>query len=667
MVELIGEDDQPMDLSQVLMPAMAHGVVSSGSAAVTSWGAAGAAGVGAASERLPLYEPMARIEPGKIGDDLPSFENGEPDIGFDTESGTSLDKTVVMDESDGPLELEVDEFSEFEDGDANEPFTASEPSLIADADSAGEPEFNSDQFDPVDETELDNADPYQTIVEEGDRIPVTGPVAPRPLGTTTSADFGGGPLNAKPRRKKQGSPLLHVAGVILGGIASIPLAAGVLYMAGVSPDFGFWPFDGSLVKKPEISVSQPMELREERVTRPPQNGRSLAEDLNPQASNAFNEEASASDNALAMADSSASAASGNAGLDDLAKDLANAANSDATAFKPETTIEEPSDLSTPLPSTGGSEAADELTMPDISVPANNIATAAESPSNPNVAPEPVPDNATGLTMPAEITTVAEAAKPEPVKPEPVKPDPEKSEPVKPNPVSDVAIETEAPMKPSTVEPSFDDIVSNGLKGEPAKPTSETPAKPPVEPSSTSPSPIATNAENANVKPATAPKPQEPAKASPELVRAIERSDAALKAVLDFADATDVKGLKRSKAMLYETLAGLATVPSDPSNPETLELVGRVAEAGLMKDLTTAAPNWLRYTKRPNNGLFAVGRAEQSNGDWILKWNGSADLQLKNVSPTAVKSGDEVVIIGTIVDTAPPAIVRVTFIYPKPAS
>lgn len=51
--------------------------------------------------------------------------------------------------------------------------------------------------------------------------------------------------NGRPKRKTSG--LGTAIGIVLGGLASVPIAGGLLMLLGRTPDWGFWPFNGDEV------------------------------------------------------------------------------------------------------------------------------------------------------------------------------------------------------------------------------------------------------------------------------------------------------------------------------------------------------------------------------------------------------------------------------------
>ncbi len=52
------------------------------------------------------------------------------------------------------------------------------------------------------------------------------------------------PMSVPVRRRKKGSGIRAAIGVVLGAVAAVPIAGGLLMLMGRTPDWGFWPFDG---------------------------------------------------------------------------------------------------------------------------------------------------------------------------------------------------------------------------------------------------------------------------------------------------------------------------------------------------------------------------------------------------------------------------------------
>ena len=179
MVELIDEFDQTIDLASLFSPVSNfhnHALPSS-------------------PESSPEFSPA--FAPAKTPQVDQTVEiDGESDLEISDVVGAGIDLNTPMDDV-----LRAND-------------TASDVDTDVDSYEASEPTFDSDQFDPSNDSsrydESEGADPYQTIVEHGDRVQVTGPVAPRPLSPSTTHDFNQGALKAKPRQqKKKSSPVMQ--------------------------------------------------------------------------------------------------------------------------------------------------------------------------------------------------------------------------------------------------------------------------------------------------------------------------------------------------------------------------------------------------------------------------------------------------------------------------
>lgn len=516
MVVLIGEDDQPLSLASLTGQTIGY------------------AAMGAGRETLPSYEPMSRIEPGIDDGDLPSYDDDHGAISFDTDTGASLDQTVVIDKGDVQHEASGHEIVGVRDDD-----------------------------EAVDDLEMQPFDANIDEVEEygtgDDRGPVTGPVPARPLGQPTAAGFGDGKLNARPRKpKKKASPILMILGVVGGGLLSMPLADAILvYIFNKPPIVGLWPFNekpSGLVANSAVAAPA-MDVPGNRPKPRSNEGDSLASDL---------------------------------------ERMRNEGDYDTSLGGTEPADSAPADIN---------PVGTDTPPPSVTEEVTNSAETKDVPAADNAAAtEPgMPEQTTNDQSPA----VAEVAS-------------------VPTEVAAVPAEGTAATNPAAEqpkEPSFDDIVSEGL-GADAKP-----------------------------------------EASPELLQAIDLTDLALQDVLDLPESSDVAAVRRNKSKLYMALANIGNLPQSMSQPETEALLGRVVKSGLMTEMTSAANAWMKMAsdKRPHSGILVAGKLLEQDGKWLLKGPKLGDLQLENLVNAGIASGDEVFVIGTIQKADAPATVRVVFI------
>ncbi|MDC0295641.1 hypothetical protein OAL35_02180 [bacterium] len=87
--------------------------------------------------------------------------------------------------------------------------------------------------------------------------PVVQPWDESPSTPTTSLDF----PQAKERPKRKSSGIGTMIGVVVGGLASLPLAGLILLAMGKAPDLGFWPFQGN---EPSRRSAAPLRSSESR-------------------------------------------------------------------------------------------------------------------------------------------------------------------------------------------------------------------------------------------------------------------------------------------------------------------------------------------------------------------------------------------------------------------
>jgi hypothetical protein len=60
------------------------------------------------------------------------------------------------------------------------------------------------------------------------------------------------------RNRRKGSGIGTLVGIVLGGLASVPIAGFLLMMLGKTPDWGFWPFDGRSQGTTSVRAATPL-------------------------------------------------------------------------------------------------------------------------------------------------------------------------------------------------------------------------------------------------------------------------------------------------------------------------------------------------------------------------------------------------------------------------
>ncbi len=89
------------------------------------------------------------------------------------------------------------------------------------------------------------------------------------------------------KKKSKSSGIRTAIGVVLGGVASVPIAGGLLMVLGQTPDWGFWPFNGEGSSSRNAVAAPPAELSSEPLRTTSQRaGQSLSASLDDDALNA---------------------------------------------------------------------------------------------------------------------------------------------------------------------------------------------------------------------------------------------------------------------------------------------------------------------------------------------------------------------------------------------
>jgi len=149
--------------------------------------------------------------------------------------------------------------------------------------------------------------------------------------------------------------------------------------------------------------------------------------------------------------------------------------------------------------------------------------------------------------------------------------------------------------------------------------------------------------------------------SAELQSALEEASAAMGGVVDYDDSEGVPGQRKRLATLFEKVAAVGSIATTDDEAAVGSLVQRLVDSELVSTLSPAAPNWARYSRRPNNGMLATGKLRRENDQWMLDWTGSAPLEVRFTDPSIAEEGASVIILGTIQQTDPAPIVEVTYL------
>jgi len=158
-----------------------------------------------------------------------------------------------------------------------------------------------------------------------------------------------------------------------------------------------------------------------------------------------------------------------------------------------------------------------------------------------------------------------------------------------------------------------------------------------------------------------PVERSPNTVSPELQTALVAVEDAISDVLSHDVQTDPTGIRRRLATLFAAVAKVGESASEDNQAELKSLVDRLIEEGLSKDLTPASANWLKFSKRPNDGMFAAGRIRRNRDTWLFDWNSTTPLTLRFAPGVEPETDTNVLIIGRLINGEPTATVEVSHI------
>jgi len=632
MAELIGDDGETVSLQSImagtvasLMPASSPSSPSSPSPTASTFGMSG-------GESLLSNAAIHRIEPGEFDGKGFDLADQEPVAeAFDSSKTIAVDQTVVINpDEDLNRVFDSDRFDEptvdlavSDQNDEVESFDEYEDEDEAEYEPTDDAEYQEDLEFRADPDEVDSGvGAYDDSENESQPTPIQGPVAPRPLSATVARDFGAVPVALRPRTKKKGSPIRTTLGIVAGGLLAIPAAGGVLTLLGQKPDWGFYPFLGTETK---TVAGDPMQLPDRQLnwTKADENTEDgwplddfnvpgndpnlLAEDEVPSPADSFANEAIPSPTFDMPQESTDPSTPPTASVTPNNTTVETAETSDVNVNLPLLTDDAavsrpPSVTLDPVNENGPSKI---VIDPVIQMPGDSAS------------PESLPgDLPSPLTMPAEVVSPALAES------------------------STSDIEKVNSTSPSSTN-SPEELAMGKTDSLPASEEIREPAPESVK------------------EPAVSFAPP----ASPLLVEAVEQAKTALRKVTEFPKDGDAGSLKANKALLYTSISNVANVPQAVSQPETTEMLDQVVASGLMNEMTAVALNWLKYSKRTHDGLFAIGQAVEENGEWVLKIDnakGPTVVQLQRFDISGIASGDRAVVLAKIIDSSPPAIIRVVY-------
>lgn len=156
-------------------------------------------------------------------------------------------------------------------------------------------------------------------------------------------------------------------------------------------------------------------------------------------------------------------------------------------------------------------------------------------------------------------------------------------------------------------------------------------------------------------------PQTLTPVSAELQSALEEASDAMGEVVNYDDSEGVPGQRKRLAILFEKVAAIGSIASTADEAAVGSLVQRLVDSDLVTTLSPAAPNWARFSRRPNKGMLATGKLRRDNDRWMLDWTGPAPLEVRFSDESIAEAGASVIILGTIEQTDPSTIVAVTYL------
>ena len=568
--------------------------------------------------------------------------------------------------------------------------------------------------------ELEDIDQQADRLDQDDSLDLdfNEPVDPRPLGEVAAMKLGTEERTVVPRPRngrKSKSPIKSIAGIVVGGLLALPLAAGLLALVGRPLDLGFWPFDGRTIalgsnariantpldlgNQPDTSdwpVPDRFDQSEESTDRqaepaadePAADEQSLADSLDAvdveQESTSLDEPIGdslsarrpANNNIPLGLDSPLAAPDPLAEADPLMEADPDADLGPLLEADPLLEDDPVADLD-PLMETDPLMEADPLLTAD---PLSEREDADSNGQQPMVADDPETVAAKAAIEDAAVDSPPSLVEPAITDDAPIRMPVPKTASIPPT-LDDDPLSLEDDSITAGIDSDSGDVsaASSGAQRASAidlpqidlpqidPPLTELPELPELpslptgddRPARVDPSPVATAAES---DAATALKSTPSTPSSPAVEAALAEADRALAEVIGLDPAEDVSQMKRRLAGLFAGVAGVGEIATAADDTFLADLIDRLIEADLIKDLAPAAPNWVRYVKRPNDGILARGDLRRDGDLWFLDWHGPAPVEIRGtVDPT--HGGSKVVLLGRIVDAESTAAIQATFIRP----
>ncbi|NNE00147.1 MAG: hypothetical protein HKN47_22740 [Pirellulaceae bacterium] len=417
------------------------------------------------------------------------------------------------------------------------------------------------------------------------------------------------PLKVRKRKSasaKKSSPLRTLGGIALGPLIALPLAGGILLVAGKAPNLGFYPFDGTYSSAGKPSV--------------------VASDVGPSPRNPPRAFGSSLQNNARQGSSSLVAPGSD--IADLVEDM------------------QPDDADTGLPALPAADNLEPVTIGELDAPDTLMAP------EPLDAPSPETTDAnSGFSLPGAGASPAT----DPIDPFSDAPaTPSVDETTSSDGSADTGVAGDDPFGPGaadddvpTGQPTMpeDDLAAPEL-ADPAVVDRSTPEPEPAtpEPEPATPEPELSMPEIAapEIPPATAPAAAD----SSELTTAIGDADQAVQGLI--AKQAAGEGTKRDIAQTYVQLSKVGTFADADQSAAVTDLLTSVKESSLLNLFgASTVTQWMKYSKRPTDGVLMTG-TYSADAETITLSDGTAIKVAPAEGGSQPADQSEVIAVGEIV-------------------